>query len=158
MKDYIPFWLGWVFFAVGCVMGLHYGWTLHGDMKPCPECPDMNTYEQAVLIMDECDRCRNKEAKNWEVAAAKRRDALAECLDLKDLYERQNLKWGSAVYKEMGETICGPYEWTCEQATEAAALAEKAYHNCLYDGHFPGYTLLDSWLDDQRAPDPVWDE
>ena len=111
-----------------------------------------------ILLMDECDRCKNKEAKNWEVAAAKRRDALAECLDLKDLYERQNLKWGSAVYKEMGETICGPYEWTCEQATEAAALAEKAYHNCLYDGHFPGYTLLDSWLDDQRAPDPVWDE
>ena len=152
MKSHIPFWLAWVFFATGCVLGLYYGWTLPGEFTPppCPECSEVDTDAQMILLMDECDRCKNKEAKNWEDAARKRRDKLEECLDLKRIYEAQNMKWAYSLCTLRGKVTCGPLEWTCEEATRAAAIAERAYNECNYGGYFPGYTMLDGWLDDSR--------
>lgn len=122
-----------------------------------PKCPEIDTDAQMILLMDECERCKDGEAKNWEDAQYKRIDQLekceeklADCLFFKKIYERQNHEWADGACNLDTKTTCGPFEWTCEEALFHAAIAERAYNVCAYGGFFPGYTMLDGWLDDTR--------
>jgi hypothetical protein len=36
-------------------------------------------YDNAVRLMQECDRCKTKEAANWEAAASRRIDQITAC-------------------------------------------------------------------------------
>jgi len=142
--------------TVSYVAGLSSGRELF-EPEPRQECPEIDTDAQMVLLMDECERCKDGEAKNWEDAQYKRIDQLekceeklSECLFFKKIYERQNHEWADGACNLDAKTTCGPFEWTCEEALFHAAIAERAYNVCAYGGFFPGYTMMDGWLDDTR--------
>ena len=81
----LKFWLI-VHFVGGTMFGFIVGHALVpgfdkiiSESEPCEPCSEMDTDEQALSLMFECKRCKDKEAKNWEVAMQKRWDELYKC-------------------------------------------------------------------------------
>ena len=92
------------------------------------ECPEIDTDAQMILLMDECERCKDGEAKNWEDAQYKRIDQLEKCEEKLIAIEKRIKKLQKKL--STSKTTCGPWEWTCEETCLHAAIWESALLEC----------------------------